>query len=73
MGADSLAEKTQMPVNLSVQFVYPSLKFVDFNEKKASLGVHRTAIILTLIHVIFSSTKTTKNTIQSLNKIASTT
>ena len=29
----------QMPQNLSVQFVCPSPKVLDFNEKKASLGV----------------------------------
>ena len=29
----------QMPVNLFAQFVCPSSKVLDFNEKKASLGV----------------------------------
>ena len=33
MGADSSAEKTQMPQNLSAQFVCPSPKVLDFNEK----------------------------------------
>ena len=30
----------QIPQNLSAQFVCPSPKVLDFNEKKASLGVH---------------------------------
>jgi hypothetical protein len=30
----------QMPQNLSAQFVCPIPKVLDFNEKKASLGVH---------------------------------
>ena len=38
MGADSLAENTkkipQMPQNLSAQFVCPSPKVPDFNEKR---------------------------------------
>ena len=29
----------QMPQNLAAQFVCPSPKVLDFNEKKASLGV----------------------------------
>ena len=37
--ADSLAKIPQMPQNLSAQFVFPSCKVLDFNEKKASLGV----------------------------------
>ena len=42
MGADSLAERIpQMPQNSSAQFVYPSPKVWDFNEKRlhwASVG-----------------------------------
>jgi hypothetical protein len=30
----------QKPQNLSAQFVCPSPKVLDFNEKKASLGAH---------------------------------
>ena len=33
MGADILAKKTQMPQNLSVQFVCPRSKVLDFNKK----------------------------------------
>ena len=32
MGADSLAENTPMPQNLSAQFVCPNSKVLDFNE-----------------------------------------
>ena len=38
IGADSLAV-SQMPQNLSAQFVCPSPKVLDFDEKKASLGL----------------------------------
>jgi hypothetical protein len=34
MDEDSLAKKPQMPQNLSAQFVYPSPKVLDFNEKR---------------------------------------
>ena len=34
LGADSLAENTQMPHNLSAQFICPSPKILDFNEKR---------------------------------------
>ena len=34
LGADSLAENTQIAENLSAQFVCPSPKVLDFNEKK---------------------------------------
>jgi hypothetical protein len=34
MSADSLAENTPIPQNLSAQFVCPSSKILDFNEKR---------------------------------------
>ena len=34
LGADSLAENTQMPQNLSAQFVCQSPKVLDFNGKR---------------------------------------
>ena len=39
MGADSLAKNSPNAQNLFAQFVLPSPKVLDFNEKKASLGV----------------------------------
>ena len=38
LGADSLAENTQIPENLSAQFVCPSPKVLDFNEKRLHLA-----------------------------------
>ena len=38
-GADKSAETTQMPQNLSAKIVCPGPKVLDFDEKKASLGV----------------------------------
>ena len=39
VGTDKSSKNTQMPQNLSTQIVYPHPKLLDFNEKKASLGV----------------------------------
>ena len=41
MGADSLAENTPNAQNLSAQFVCPSRKILDFNEKR----LHRASVV----------------------------
>ena len=35
----ALIVRSKMPQNLSAQFVCPNQKVMDFNDKKASLGV----------------------------------
>jgi hypothetical protein len=57
----------QMPQNLSAQFVRPSPKFLDLNEKKASLGVRSSwspaaAVGLGRVMVVADTIKITKKT-----------
>ena len=52
MGADSLAENTQIPKNLSAQFVCPSSKVLDFDGKRlqwaCGVGVLNHGLLLNL-------------------------
>ena len=46
MGTNSLAKIPQMPQNLSTQFVSPSPKALDFNEKR----LHRASVVRVGVH-----------------------
>ena len=53
LGADSLAENTQIAENLSAQFVCPSPKVLDFNEKR----LHWASVVLAQCYAAMKETR----------------